>query len=224
MKGYIINTGFVILGTLGGLFIGKRISDELKGAIFNTLGLFTLFIGIKMALSCHDIIPTVFCLAIGTFIGTVIKMEEHVNLIFENLTEKYQSTVTNLEGFITATTLFCVGSMTIIGSIKDGLYNDATLIKTKSVMDGFASLILSAKYGTSVLFSALSVFIIQGLLTHFSTYLTFLSSTKMMGLIDGVGGIIVLGIGINLLGLKQIKTLNMLPALLLIVLYGLFQK
>lgn len=222
MKGYLLNTLLVLSGSVVGIFIGKKINEDIKTSVFNALGLFTLFIGLKMTLSCTDIIPVVFCIVIGTFIGTALRIEEFTSSVLENLNGKISNGKTNLDGFIAATTLFCVGSMTIIGSIKDGLYNDATLIKTKSVMDGFASIILSSKYGISVIYSAMSVFIIQGGLTLFSKYLTPLSSTKMMAYIDGVGGIIVLGIAVNLLNIKTIKTLNMLPSLIIIILYGLW--
>lgn len=222
MKGYIINTILVIAGSMTGILVGKRVNEEIKRAVFNALGLFTLFMGLKMAFSCRDIIPVVFCLVLGTFAGSLLRIEEFVSSSLENLSTRFSGNSTNLEGFIAATTLFCVGSMTIIGSIKDGLYNDAALIKTKSVMDGFASIILSSRYGISVIYSSVSVFLIQGFLTLFSNHLTVLSSSKMMEFIDGTGGIIVLGIALNLLSLKQIKTLNMLPSLLFIILYGLW--
>jgi len=221
MKGYILNSIFVLVGSFIGLFLGRHINEKIKNSVFNALGLFTFFIGIKIALSCKDIIPVVFCIVLGTFLGSFFNIEENLSLFLEKLNKKISSSKGNIEGFITASTLFCVGSMTIIGSIKDGLYNDALLIKTKSVMDGFASIILSSKYGVSVVYSVASVFIIQGVLTMFSTQLTVLASNKMMEYIDGVGGILVLGIAFNLLNLKEIKTLNMLPSLIFIIMYGL---
>jgi uncharacterized membrane protein YqgA involved in biofilm formation len=112
--------------------------------------------------------------------------------------------------------------MTIIGSLKDGLYHDGTLIRTKSVMDGFASFILASRYGPPVAFSAATVLVIQGALTIFSGSLTFLTTQRIMNNIDGVGGIIVLAIGLNLLKLKALKTIDMLPGIILIVLYGLW--
>lgn len=222
MKGYILNTFFVLTGSLLGVFIGKRISNNVKDAVFNTLGILTLLIGIKMAISSQDVVALAFCIVLGTFLGTSIKIEESVTNVLNKLSSNYFNSKTNLEGFIVASTLFCVGTMTIIGSVKDGLYNDTILIKTKSVMDGFAAIILTSKFGISVIFSALTVFIIQGALTIFSQHLTILASTKMMGFIDGIGGMIVIGIALNLLNIKHIKTLDMLPSLVFIVIYGLW--
>ncbi len=222
MKGYILNTILVIAGTITGLFIGKRIDERIKTAVFNALGLITLFVGFKMALSCKDIVPVVFSVVLGTFVGTMAKIEEGVTKLLVGLNERFSQGKASIEGFIAASILFCVGSMTIIGSIKDGLYGDSTLIKTKSVMDGFASVILASRYGMSVMYAAVTVFVIQGALTVFSGTLYFLASQKMMGFIDGVGGIMVLGIGLNLLNLKSLKTMNMLPSLIIVILYGLW--
>lgn len=220
MKGFIINTFFVLGGSILGIIAGKKIKEDIKQIIFDTLGLITLFIGFKMALASPNIIYVVISLVTGTIIGSYLKIEEKIHEGLNSLQEKYFSQVKHIEGFIIASTLFCVGSMTIIGSIKDGLYNDTLLIKTKSVMDGFASILLASQYGYSVIFSALTVFVIQGIITLFSKYLTFLISSLMMGYIDGVGGFIILSIGLNLLKLKDIKTLNMIPSLIIVIIFA----
>lgn len=220
MKGFIINTFFVLGGSILGIIAGKKIKEDIKQIIFDTLGLITLFIGFKMALTSPNIIYVVISLVTGTIIGSYLKIEEKIHEGLNSLQEKYFSQVKHIEGFIIASTLFCVGSMTIIGSIKDGLYNDTLLIKTKSVMDGFASILLASQYGYSVIFSALTVFVIQGIITLFSKYLTFLISSLMMGYIDGVGGFIILSIGLNLLKLKDIKTLNMIPSLIIVIIFA----
>lgn len=217
MKGFIINTIFVLTGSTLGIIAGKKIKDDIKETIFNILGIITLFLGIKMALSSPNIIYVVVSLVSGTILGSYLKIEETIHESLHRLQEKYFNKMEHIEGFIIASTLFCVGSMTIIGSIKDGLYNDAVLIKTKSIMDGFASILLASQYGISVIFSSITVFVIQGLITFFSKYLTFLLSSLMMGYIDGVGGLIILSIGLNLLKLKNIKTLNMLPSLIIVI-------
>jgi uncharacterized membrane protein YqgA involved in biofilm formation len=222
MKGYVFNSLLVAGGSAIGLLAGKRIHENTKDAVFNVLGLATAFVGLKMSLNGTDIIPIVFCLVLGSFAGTFLRLEDRVNDWLNGLNSSYFSGKYNTDGFLVASTLFCVGSMTIIGSLKDGLYNDGTLIKTKSVMDGFAALLLASRYGRSVSFSAITVFLIQGGLTLFSGSLTFLTSRRMMNNIDGVGGIIVLAIGLNLLKVKNIKTIDMLPSLVLIVLYGLW--
>jgi uncharacterized membrane protein YqgA involved in biofilm formation len=222
MKGYVFNSLLVAGGSAIGLLAGKRIHENTKDAVFNILGLATAFVGLKMSLNGTDIIPIVFCLVLGSFAGNILRLEDRVNDRLNGLNSSSFSGKYDTDGFLVASTLFCVGSMTIIGSLKDGLYNDGTLIKTKSVMDGFAALLLASRYGRSVSLSAITVFLIQGGLTLFSGYLTFLTSQRMMNNIDGVGGIIVLAIGLNLLKVKNIKTIDMLPSLVLIVLYGLW--
>jgi len=224
MKGYVFNSLLVVAGSLLGLLAGKKIADDVKNAVFSALGLVTVFVGLSMGLNGSDTIPIVFAIVLGTFAGSVLQLEDRLHKQLNRLNSSYLAGNYDIDGFLMASTLFCVGSMTIIGSLKDGLYNDGTLIRTKSVMDGFASFILASRYGPSVAFSALSVLAIQGGLTLCSGSLTFLSTPWMMKNIDGVGGIIVLAIGINLLKLKTFKTLDMLPSLVLIIAYGLWMR
>jgi uncharacterized membrane protein YqgA involved in biofilm formation len=222
MKGFIVNTLLVAGGGIVGTFGCNKINDDVKDAVFNVLGLLTLFFGIKMCIACNKVVPVVICMTLGTLLGSIIDLEGRVNDRLESLRDSFLSGRGNIEGFVTASILFCMGSMAIVGSIKDGLYNDWALIKTKSIIDGFSAMLLATKYGISIIFSAVTVFIIQGLLTFLSKYMTFLISSSMVSYIDGAGGIIVIAISFNLLNLKQIKTLNMLPSLLLIILYGIW--
>jgi hypothetical protein len=222
MKGYLFNSILVAGGSALGLLAGKKVHDDIKEAVFGVLGLVTVLVGIRMGLGGSDIVPIVFALVLGTLIGSMLRLEDRVHTLLNRLNESYLAGEYEIEGFLVASTLFCVGSMTIIGSLKDGVYNDGALIRTKSIMDGFASFILASRYGPSVAFSAATVLLIQGGLTIFSGSLTFLTSLKTMNNIDGVGGIIVLAIGLNLLKLKSMKTIDMLPGLILIALYGLW--
>lgn len=221
MKGYLFNSMLVAGGSLLGLAARQKIPETVKETVFGILGLVTLYVGFRMALNGSDVVPIVLSLALGAFAGSTLKLEERIHAALRGLNEAHLSGKYDIEGFLAASTLFCVGSMTIIGSLKDGLYHDGTLIRTKSIMDGFASLILASRYGPSVAFSAITVLAIQGILTVFSGKLTFLAEQRMMNNIDGVGGIIVLAIGLNLLKLTSLKTIDMLPGLVIIVLYGL---
>ncbi len=222
MKGFLFNALLVAGGSILGLLAGRKIHSSVKDAVFNVLGMVTAFVGIKMSLNGSDIIPIVFSLVLGCLAGSVLSLEDRLHGRLNRLNESYLSGKYDIEGFLVASTLFCVGSMMIIGSLKDGLYNDSTLIRTKSILDGFAAFVFASRYGPSVFFSALTVLVIQGSLTAFSSALTFLATERMMNNIDGVGGIIVLAIGLNLLKLKSIKTIDMLPAIVLIVLYGVW--
>lgn len=220
MKGYILNTLTVIFGSLIGFYFGKKINERVKENIFNALGLITIFLGIKMTLMGKNMITIVLSIVIGTFTGSILNLEDNVSAILEKL-KIFLGKKGRTDGFLIASTLFCVGSMTIIGSIKDGLYNDATLINIKSIMDGFASILLTAKYGLSVIFSAVTVFLVQGVLTISSEYLKELPQSFVSNL-DGVGGIIVLSIGFNLLNIKNIKTFDMLPSLLFLCILSIW--
>lgn len=222
MKGFIFNSLLVIAGSAVGFISGNRINDDVQDSVIAVLGLITLFVGIKMGLACSNVIPVVICLTLGTVAGSLLDIEGRVADLLNNLKGAYFSDKSAFEGFIIASALFCVSSMTIIGSIKDGLYNDAMLIKTKSVMDGFTAILLTAKYGVSVAFSAVTVFVFQGLLTLSAKHLSVLATGRMMSNIDGVGGIIVAAIGLNLLNIKHIKTLDMLPSLVFIIIYGIW--
>jgi uncharacterized membrane protein YqgA involved in biofilm formation len=222
MKGYVFNSLLVVGGSMLGLVAGNKVRENIKESVFSVLGLVTAFVGLKMSLTGSDIIPIVFCLVLGVFAGSSLRIEDRLNDALNGLNRSWFSGAYNAEGFLITSTLFCVGSMTIIGSLKDGLYNDGTLIKTKAIMDGFASFLLASRYGRSVALSAVTIFSVQGALTLFSGHLSFLASTRMMNNIDGAGGVIVLAIGLNLLKLTSIKTIDMLPALVLIVLYGLW--
>jgi uncharacterized membrane protein YqgA involved in biofilm formation len=222
MKAYLFNSILVAGGSAAGLVAGRKIGENIKDAVFDVLGLVTAYVGLKMSFNGSDIIPIVFCLVLGSFMGNLIRLEDRVTHFLNRMNAAYFSGRYNTEGFLVASTLFCVGSMTIIGSLKDGLYNDGTIIETKSVMDCFAAMLLASRYGWSVTFSAFTVLVIQGALTVFSEYLTFLAPERMMNNIDGVGGIIVLAIGLNLLKIKRIRTVDMLPSLILIVMYGIW--
>ncbi|HUJ18617.1 MAG TPA: DUF554 domain-containing protein [Nitrospirota bacterium] len=222
MKGYVFNSLLVAGGSLLGLLAGEKVNENVKEAVFTVLGLVTAVVGLRMCLNGGDIIPIVFCLVLGALAGSAFRLEDRVNNALNRMNNAFFSGRYDTEGFVMASTLFCVGSMTIIGSLKDGLNGDGTLIRTKSVMDCFASFLLASRYGRSVAFSAVTVFVVQGALTLFSGSLTALATQRMMSNIDGLGGIIVLAIGLNLLKLKSTKTLDLLPGLLLIVAYGLW--
>ena len=222
MRGYLFNSLLVIIGSVLGIAAGRKIHEHSKDAVFAVLGLVTCLIGLKMSLNAGDIIPVVFSLVLGTLTGSALRIEDRVHAVLNRVNSTFLAGEYDTEGFMIASTLFCVGSMTIIGSLKDGLSGDAMLIRTKSVMDGFAAFVLTARYGISVLFSAVTIAVIQGSLTVFAGSLTFLTAPRMMNNMDGVGGIIVLAIGLNLLKLKQTKTIDMLPALVLIVVYGVW--
>jgi len=219
--GTIVNAAAVTVGTVIGLFFGKRIKGELKESVLKALGLAVVVLGIKMAFEEHDFLAALISLVVGTIVGEIIDIEDKLDKIGSFIQNKTRSTSnTFVLGFVTASVLFCVGSMTIIGAIKDGLNNDPSVLYVKSMLDGVSSIILTSTLGIGVLFSAIVILIYQGGLSLLASSAVFLLENEIyVNGISVVGGIIIVGIGLNMLNIVKIKTANMLPALFIIPLY-----
>jgi uncharacterized membrane protein YqgA involved in biofilm formation len=151
---------------------------------------------------------------LGSITGELLRLDERLEGLMEKVKSKISPNSPHfVEGFITATLVFCVGAMTVVGSIQEGLTGDATLLITKSVMDGITSLTLASGLGIGVMLSAVSVFVIQGSLTLLGSKLLFLTQDVYLNNLNGLGGVLILAIGIELLDIQKIKILNMLPSL-----------
>lgn len=185
------------------------------------LGLFTLLIGVKMGLLIQKPLAVILSLAAGGIVGELLRIEDGLAALGQRLkTLTGQTGAANFsQGFMSASVLFLVGPMTIIGCLQDGLARNPELLLIKSLMDGISSAILASLLGVGVLFSALAVLVVQGLLTLLAGRLEFLSHPYYLNDFTAVGGIMVIGIGIRLLGLKDIKVGNYLPALVFVVLF-----
>lgn len=214
--GYLANTGAVILGSILGLLAGSRLPEPLKKIMLSAMGLSTLIIGIQMALGTKNLFLIIGSMIGGGIIGQLIGIEEWLESIGEKLKNKVgSSSSTFVLGFVTASLLFCGGPLTIIGSLEDGFAHKADLIYIKSLLDGASSIALAASLGTGVIFSALTVLIIQGILTYLGMAMGDFISEAVLNEIGAAGGVLILGLGINLLGIGKIKVGNLLPALLL---------
>ena len=214
MIGTLANTASVIVGSAVGLGLGRHLKDALKQTLMQALGLAVLVIGAKMALSGADLIPAVACLLLGALTGETARIEHGVERMGEELKRRFASgSGTFVEGFVTATVLFITGAMTIVGCIQDGTTGNADTLLLKSMLDGVASVALASTLGVGVAFSALSVLVVQGLLTLLAGHLVFLQEPRVLASITQTGGMIILGIGINLLGLASIRVGNLIPAL-----------
>ncbi|KAA0259024.1 DUF554 domain-containing protein [Deferribacter autotrophicus] len=223
--GTVVNTVAVAVGSIIGVTIGKRIKPEIKDAVMKALGLAVVVLGIKMAFEKHDFLLALIAIVIGTAVGEMINIE----LFLENIGGYFQQKVKSESGnfvlaFVTASVLFCVGSMTIIGAIKDGLSNDPSVLYIKSLLDGVSSIILASTLGIGVFFSIVVILVYQGLLSLLAFKFTFLLNDMYVNGISVVGGIIILGIGLNMLGLTKIKTGNMLPSLFIIPIIDFLAK
>lgn len=218
MLGTIINVGAVIVGSVIGLLVHTKLPKRIVTIVFQGIGLFTIFLGIKMALKTDNLLIMVFSLVIGSIIGEFLNIEKGINNLSEYLKRKIKIGSDKFsEGLITAFLLFCLGSMTILGAIEEGLGNRPNLLLTKSLMDGFSSIALSASLGIGVIFSVIPLLIYQGGLTLFAGYAQNFFTQVMINELTAVGGILLIGLGINILEIFKLRISNMLPSLIIVI-------
>jgi uncharacterized membrane protein YqgA involved in biofilm formation len=225
MKGTLVNTVTVIIGSLIGLAIGSRFTEKIKTIVLQALGLCTLLIGMKMAFKTDSILLVICSLALGGITGELLKIEDGLEKIGEMIKRNVKSeSGTFVLGFVTASLVFCVGPMTIVGSIQDGISGNADTLYAKSMLDGFASIAFASSLGVGVFFSFLTVLIFQGALTILGSQLAFLVEPSILNELTATGGLMILGIGFYLLDIKRIKVGNFLPALVYVVILALLFK
>ncbi len=215
MIGTLVNTGAVVVGGAVGLTVGPRLPESIKTIVMQALSLAVVAIGLRMALDAQHTLLAIGCLLLGGITGELLRIEQRLEGLAEVLRRKLRSTSGRfVEGFVTATLLYLTGAMTIVGSIRDGTVGDPSVLLLKSLLDGVASIALASSMGVGVLFSALPVLVVQGGITLLAGQLAFLSQPVVLDAINAAGGLLILGIGINLLEIARIRVGNLLPALL----------
>lgn len=221
--GAAVNAVAVLIGSLIGMVAGKFLKEDTRTAIFIANGLATASIGAGMALKTGNAVIMVMAIVTGVVVGELLHLEDRLNAAAERFQARLHVASGSrwAEGLVTATLIYCIGPMTIIGSIQEGMTGNATLIYTKSILDLVISISLAAALGSGVAFSAVPVLVIQGSLTVLGTALGFLMQPYILNELTATGGLMVIAIGINLLGLKKIKLANFLPGLIFAVLYAL---
>ena len=218
--GTVFNSLAVFIGSLFGLFIGKFIPERLQSTIFNCLGLFTMYVGINMTLSTKHSIAVLLSLVTGAVTGDLLGIETKLNNLGDTLKAKLHTSDAGFtQGFVTATLLFCVGSMAIIGAFNDGIRHDPELLMTKGIMDGIASILFAGSMGIGTLFSIIPMFIYQGALTFLAVWAEPFITADMYANISGLGGLMIMGIGLNLLKITRLKLGDMLPALVYVIFF-----
>lgn len=227
MIGVFANTFTVLLGSAIGLLLKKGIPERVSKAVMVAIGLCTVYIGIDGALSGGNTIVLIVSMVLGTIVGTLLDLNGKINgvgLFFERKMKRGDGKTTIAEGFMTGSLLFCVGAMTIVGSLNSGLSGDHTLIFTKSVLDLISSCMLASTLGIGVMFAALFVFVFQGALVLAAGLLqNVLTDAALINEITCAGSVIIMGLGLNILGLSKFKVADMLPAVLLVpLIYFLF--
>lgn len=212
-----MNTIAVVLGSLVGVALHREFPDRIKRIIFQGIGLVTLFIGLQMALKTANMVVLFFSILVGAVIGEMADVEKHLNSFGDFLKAISGSRDERfIEGLVTAFLIFCVGSMTIVGAIEDGLNGNPSILIAKSILDGFVSVSLATVFGIGVLFSAVPLFIFQGAITLLATYSRAFFTGILVNELSAVGGILLLGLGIKMLELKEIKVANLLPSLIVV--------
>jgi len=222
--GSLVNVTTVLLGSTIGLLLRDKFPERIKVIIFQGVGLATLVLGMQMALEVENFLVLIFSLLIGGILGELIHLETRMESLGDMLKARIKTKDERFtEGLITAFLIFCVGSMTFVGSLNEGLSGDRTLIYTKAILDGFTSIALASVYGLGVLFSALPLFLVQGSITLLATQFQTFFSPLLISQLTAVGGVLILGIGLSILEIKALKTINLLPSLgVVIVLTLLF--
>ena len=223
MLGTIVNVIAIICGSLLGLLFRKGIPDNYKEIIMSGIGLSVILIGIKSALSSDQLLIVIFSVIIGAGIGEFLKIEaklESLGSYFERrLASKSSDTGSFARGFVTASLVFCVGSMAIVGALESGLTGNHQTLFAKSILDGVTSLIFASSLGIGVLFSGVAVFLYQGAITLTAVFMKNLLVAETISQMTSVGGLLIIAIGLNLLGITKIRVGNLLPGIFLPLLY-----
>ena len=223
MTGVIINVVTVLLGSTIGLILKKGIPEKITKAVMTVIGLCTLYIGIDGALQGENTIVLILSMVLGTIVGSLIdidnKLEKTGNFIESKIKSKDENKNIT-QGFVTGSLLFCVGAMTIVGSLNAGLSGDNELLITKSVLDLISSCVLASTLGFGVMLSAVFVLVYQGGLVLLSGLLqNILTDTALVAEITCAGSVMIIALGLNIIGITKIKVANLLPALLFVPLF-----
>lgn len=230
--GTLINTGLVIAGSGLGVLIGDRIPERMRTTLLQVIGLVTIALGVSDAIETRNMVFPLVGMAIGALIGELLRLEDRLEGIGARLQRRFdrggdasasteptaatgQSQRSFVKGFVTASALYCVGPLTVLGAIEDASGDTPQLYIIKGLLDGFVSIMFAATYGIGVAFSALSVFVVQGGLTLGGTGLDSLLDDRMRTELFAAGGLAVIGIGLNLLQVTKIRLANLLPGLVL---------
>lgn len=237
-----VNCVAVVLGSLLGLLVAGRMSRKMEDVIQTGAGFITLILGMQMAFKYQNVCFLTLAIILGGIIGTIIDLDAKIlslGKLLARLVPQKNSESCPEKGdgetvlssnrnfayaFLNASVLFCVGAMAILGSFKAGIEKDYSIIFTKSILDGFMAISFTAAMGIGTAFSAIAIFLYQGALTLLSVAVQPYVSDVMLAELTGSGGVLICMIGINLIGLKKIKTANYLPAVVFTVLFVLLES
>ena len=228
MLGTIINALAIIGGSLIGLFFRKGIAENYREIIMSGVSLSVVLIGIKSALGSNNLMLVIFSIIIGALIGEFLKIEERLEtigrLLEKRVTAKSSDTGSFARGFVTASLVFCVGSMAIVGSLESGLTGNHQTLFAKSVLDGVTSVIFASAMGLGVMFSSVAVFLYQGMITLTAVFMKNYLVPETITHMSSVGGLLIMALGLNMLKVTTIRVGNLIPGIFLPLVYYLLQQ
>jgi len=218
--GTIVNALAIIAGSLLGLVFRGGIPERYKVTIMQAISLAVILVGLNMALKTEDILLVIISLAIGSALGEFIGIEDRLERLGQFIESKFSKAGDGIaKGFVVTSLIYCVGSMAIVGSLESGLTGNHQTLFAKSALDGIGSIIFASTLGIGVLFSSFSVLVYQGFITLSATLVKPFLIDTVIGQMSAVGGLLILGIGFNLLEIQKIKVGNMLPAIFMPLIY-----
>ena len=223
MLGTIVNAAAIVLGGAIGLFLKKGLPERLSDTLMKGLGLCTLYIGISGCLAGENTLVLIVSMVIGTIIGEAVDLDDKINRLGKWIERKFagkrfSGKVSLAEGFVTASLLFCVGAMAIVGSLQSGLTGQHETLFAKSVLDCVAAIIFASSLGVGVLLSAGLVFAYQGSITLLAGFIEPFLTDPVIAEMNCVGNVIIIGLAMNMLGISKFKVMNFVPAIFLLIL------
>ena len=217
MIGTLINAAAIILGSLLGLLLRKGIPQQLKDTLISGMGLCVMLIGVQGALGTENVMLVILAIVIGGCIGVALQIEKRLDRLGQKLQQRFSRGADDSfgKGFVTASLMFCVGAMAIVGSLDSGLRGDHSTLIAKSILDGVSSIILTSTLGPGVMLSAVAILIYQGSIALLAQFVAPILTDRAIAEMSAVGGLLIVGIGLNMIRKEHIPVGDLLPAILM---------
>ena len=221
LTGTIVNSAAIVAGSIAGLLLGKFIPERFSDAMEKGAALCVLYIGVDGMLAGENTLVAILSIAIGAILGELLQLDEHMHQLGDWVERKFggKGSKTSLsDGFVTASLLFCVGAMAIMGALDSGLTGDHATLYAKSTLDGITSIVYGSTMGAGVALSGVAVFLYQGLITLCASFIAPFLSEVVIAEMKCVGSLLIIGLSFNMLGMTKIKVMNYVPAVFLPIL------
>lgn len=219
MNGTIVNTVAIMLGSLMGIVLKTGFFKDKSQSIISALGIIILIIGIQGAIKADNVLLLIVSLALGVVIGEYVKLDDLMNRfgLWMEIKLSKNSDGKFAEGFVTASLLFGVGAMAIVGSLESGLHGNESILYTKSLLDFVSSIVFASSFGWGVFFSAFPILLYQGFLTLMSVAMSTFLNEIIISDLSTMGSVLIIALGLNMMGAAKFKVANLLPSLLVII-------